>query len=208
MSLSVPLPSCCNICSFWVLRRLCGAQKNKRDTASEICLKIMEDLRQILERRSLRGLSPFVAITSFILSACLVTARQSKQEQCGGGRWVQAGKAFSHFRSSLFFLLIASCSGKIIFGACTAAWTTEVLAVTCPLSGLVHRWQFFGKTVDPTETCIGSSHFVLLLCLNFLWFASHFNNSQQSITICITIWRSCVLFWEEFKSTSTLYHFV
>ena len=103
----------------------------------------------------------------------------------------------------LYFLLIANCSGKIISGAHTAAWTTEVLAVTCPHSGLVHRWQFFGKTEDPTETCIGSSYFVLLLCLNFLWFASPFKNSQQSITIlwCIIIWRSCVLFWEEFKSS-------
>ena len=85
------------------------------------------------------------------------------------------------------------------------------LAVTCPHSGLVHWWQFFGKTEDPTETCIGSSYFVLLPCLDFLWFASPFKNSQQSITIlwCIIVWRYVYYSEKNLKaqSASTLRNF-
>lgn len=71
--------------------------------ASGICLEIAEDLRKMWKRRSLTGLSPAVAASSCIVPANLMTV-QGKQEQCGGGRWVQAGKVFSYFISSLLFI--------------------------------------------------------------------------------------------------------
>ena len=73
--------------------------------ASGIRLEVAKDLRQIWEGRSLKGLSPAVATGSSIVpAASLMTVQQGKQEQCGGGRWVRAGKTFSHFSSSLFFI--------------------------------------------------------------------------------------------------------
>lgn len=85
-------------------KEVCGAHKDKMDTASGIYLKITEDLSQILERRHPRGIFPVVTTRSPILSASCMTVQQRKQEQRGGGRWEQAGKTFSCFSSSLFFI--------------------------------------------------------------------------------------------------------
>lgn len=82
----------------------CSAHKDEMEMASGICLEIAEDLREIWEGRSLKGLSPAVATSLSIVPTSLVTIQQGKQEQCGGGRWVQAGKALSCFSSSLFFI--------------------------------------------------------------------------------------------------------
>lgn len=156
VSLSVPLPQAYELLQcefFWAEQRqmLQGWDGDGHKDVPGEGRRAEEDLW--------REASPRVVVCCshqlVLVLATLVTV-QGKQERCGGGRWT--GRIFFHFISSLFF---TDSSGKIISGSHTA-WTTEVSAVTSPQSGLVHWWQFLGTTGDPTETCIGSSCFVLL----------------------------------------------
>lgn len=196
-SFHVPINYCNQYALLWVERRQWSAQNGAIEMASGIYLEIAEDLQQIQDGRFSQTATFCYSHCSSIIPASLVTVEQANRnivEEEGGCRQEKLFPTSAH----LYFLLIGNCSGRIISGAHTAAWTPEVVAVTCPHSGLVHRWQLFGKTEDPTETCVGSSYFVLPLCLDLLWFVSPFQDSHQTITIlwCIIIWR----FWEEFKS--------
>lgn len=151
VSLSVPLPL--TSVFFWAEKR--QSRKDEMEMDTRLCLEMTGELRKIQEGRSLQKLLSAVA-TSLSLSqppSRLQKENRNNVEEEGG--WAEA---FSLFSSSLFF---TDSSGKIISGPYTA-WSTEVSAVTRPQSGLVHCWQFLGTTGDPTETCIGSSWFVLL----------------------------------------------
>lgn len=155
LSLSHRPINCCNqSVFFWAERRHGSGYRDEMEMDTRMCLKMAGELRKVHQ-----GVSPRVILCCshqlVPVPATLMTV-QGKQDWCGGGRWT--GRSFSHFSSSLFF---TDSSGKIISGPHTA-WTTEVSAVTRPQSGLVHWWQFLGTTGDPTETCIGSSCFVLL----------------------------------------------
>lgn len=143
-----PLTAAISLCFFWAEKR----QSRKDEMEMDTRMKMAGELRK-------GGLSKGYCLLH--PPACPCPCHPHDCTGQTGTLWrrkVDRHEFYSCFSSSLFF---TDSSGKIISGPHTA-WTTEVSAVTCPRSGLVHWWQFLGTTGDPTETFIGSSCFVFL----------------------------------------------